>query len=679
MKEKNNLIIPALRAHMGDWVYYVTFLRMEQIADQIRIAQEIHTSKVLKKMIQRQITNRAKQISDYLTKQPQRFFNSLIVGVYGGSPDWYELKIGTNPLFDTDTFPRELEGILGILRLDGTQTLFAIDGQHRVEGIKQALDENDALRSEEVSVIFVAHRNDPVGLERTRRLFTTLNRYAKPVSKSEIVALDEDDIVAITTRELVENHPLFQEKISLSKTKAVAVRDNRSFTTIINLYDVLEILLRENLKGWAEFKRHRPDDSVISKFYAKSARFWDTMIEYFPPLYEIRESQPGEDVAGHYRHKQGGHLLFRPVGLAIVVSAIREAIDSGLTEQEAIKRVSSISMDLADAPWAGLLWDKTNQRMLSAKANTKVAKQLLYYLLGGDLALMKTSADALEREYAGLLNRAEFKLRFPRLVDDRLETIKRNTEHNRENSTSFQQNALEQGQVRNLLQLMKLRFKEPLQDEPYFRIFAVPTTLNPDAVPTQEKKIHTILRNPPIARYGGFGVRKATAIPSSTEGIRVANTWKDQEVTLLRNGFLELTTPLFNTQFQWYKQESKIPAGSNWLYPYAVCEYPVTFMMLVKAIYSVAGIDSQIHVQQEYHNLNGFLLVGRHPLNPLFGKLDHERCVYNSFEPIVSHQTVNPCFDADQVAYNLVKRVYASFGLSEELIPLFDENHHFTP
>ena len=92
----HELILPALRAHMGDWIYYVTFLRMDQIADKIHIAENIHSSNVLKDMIQHQVANRSRQISDYLLKQPQRFFNSLIVGVYGGSPDWYELKIGTN-------------------------------------------------------------------------------------------------------------------------------------------------------------------------------------------------------------------------------------------------------------------------------------------------------------------------------------------------------------------------------------------------------------------------------------------------------------------------------------------------------------------------------------------------------------------------------------------------------
>ncbi len=421
MKKINELIIPALKAHMGDWIYYVTFLRMDQIADQIHIAQEIHSSKVLKDMIQRQITNRAGQISDYLLKQPQRFFNSLIVGVYGGSPDWYELKVGPNRHPDVPELPSELDGILGILRLDGTQTLFAIDGQHRVQGIKQALEKNDEqvlekndkLEREEVSVIFVAHKNDPVGMERTRRLFTTLNRYAKPVSKSEIVALDEDDIIAITTRELVEKHPLFQEKISLSKTKAVAVKDNRNFTTIITLYDVLEILFR-TARGWTAFKRHRPEDSAIAEYYANSKQFWDTLIEHFPPLREILTSEPDKCIAGRYRNREGGHLLFRPVGLLIIAQVVRQAKDSGLSEKEAIKRISEVSMELTDKPWVGLLWDKINQRMISGTTPQKVAKQLLFYFIGGDLTDMKTDVEAVQREYAGLLNRDESEIKLHR-------------------------------------------------------------------------------------------------------------------------------------------------------------------------------------------------------------------------------------------------------------------------
>ena len=218
--------------------------------------------------------------------------------------------------------------------------------------------------------------------------------------------------------------------------------------------------------------------------------------------------------------------------------------------------------------------------------------------------------------------------------------------------------------------------KEAIVSAPYYRVLAESSTHH--AVRTEDSNIHKILRNPGNVRRTGFGFIGVKRIDSSPEGIKGVDAW-GYEVELSRNGSLGLQCPLSNTQFQWYKQESGIPSHSNWLYPYGVCEYPVTFMRLVKEIYQAARIDSQIYVQQEYHNLNGFLLVGRHPLNPLFGKLEHEQNVYRSFDPIVSQLTVNPCFEADQVAYDLVKPVYASFGLSEDLIPLFDANHNFTP
>ena len=211
---------------------------------------------------------------------------------------------------------------------------------------------------------------------------------------------------------------------------------------------------------------------------------------------------------------------------------------------------------------------------------------------------------------------------------------------------------------------------------PCYRIFAAPTTQN--VVRTEDSHIRNILQNPGKVRSTGFGFIGVKRVQSSPDGITGTDAW-GYEVELWRNGSLGLTTPLSNTQFQWYKAESGIPSHSNWLYPYGVCEYPVTFMRLVKEIYRTAGVDSQIHIRQEYHNLNGFLLVGRHPLNPLFGKLEHERRVYDSFDPIVSQLTVNPCFDADRVAYDLVKQVYASFGLDEDLIPLFDEKRNFVP
>ncbi|MGB9751716.1 MAG: hypothetical protein C0183_12370 [Roseiflexus castenholzii] len=399
-EKSDKIALPALRLRMGDWMYYVTFMSMRDIAERISVAEEIHVSKSLNELIQRQLTNRSKQIKDYLLSQPQRFFNALVIGVYGGSPDWYELDISNEKHRDLEQIP---EGVLGVLVLDGSEKLFAIDGQHRVVGIREAVKESRKIEDDEVSAIFVAHRNDYEGLERTRRLFTTLNRYAKPVSKQEIIALDEDDVVAIVTRHLVEKHPLFRDKVSLAKGKNIPINDKSNFTTIIALYDALDIFLKKD-RSWANFKKSRPDDGKIKDFYDKSSSFWDLMIKYFEPLKEMGNSKSGSDVASKYRRKDGGHLLFRPVGLLIVVRVIRHFIDSGLSLDDSVQRIAKIPMDLGGNPWVGLLWDATNQRMITASENQKVGVKLLFYATGGDLSRIGTNPEKLKKELAGIQN-----------------------------------------------------------------------------------------------------------------------------------------------------------------------------------------------------------------------------------------------------------------------------------
>lgn len=123
--------------------------------------------------------------------------------------------------------------------------VFPVDGQHRVEGIKSALKANPKLEDETITVIFIGHHNTREGKEKTRRIFSTLNRYAKPVSPGDILALDEDDIVAISTRELLENCPLFMNenvKIDKKSSKALADNDDKSFTSLITLYETNKII-----------------------------------------------------------------------------------------------------------------------------------------------------------------------------------------------------------------------------------------------------------------------------------------------------------------------------------------------------------------------------------------------------------------------------------------------------
>jgi DNA sulfur modification protein DndB len=214
---------------MGDWTYYTTTLTFGQVADFVsRIDNELHKSESLKDLIQRSITSNYLNIRDYILSQPSMFLNSLVLAVYDDYPDWREIEF---------RYEGEETYQMGLLEFPGHFKIFPVDGQHRVEGIKAALIEQPDLKDQRIASIFIGHINDEEGMQRSRRLFTTLNRYAKPVSLDDIIALDEDDLVAITTRYLLEEYDLFTgDRVVYAKQKGIPPNNHSAITSIITLY-----------------------------------------------------------------------------------------------------------------------------------------------------------------------------------------------------------------------------------------------------------------------------------------------------------------------------------------------------------------------------------------------------------------------------------------------------------
>ncbi|MDQ1352296.1 MAG: hypothetical protein QG657_2602 [Acidobacteriota bacterium] len=416
VKDKDKLFLPALRAFMGDWTYYSTIMKFKDISERVKIAKEIHESEKLRDFIQRQLTPRAKEISQYLITQPQRFFNSLIIGVYGGDPQWIELKIPDDRNILPE-FPISETGILGYLKLSGKEELFALDGQHRVEGIKGALKGNDGLCDEEISVIFIGHKSTPEGKERTRRLFTTLNRYAKPVNISEIIALDEDDIAAIITRDLIEEYPLFSnDRLSLTKSLSIPNSDKECFTNIVTLYKCICELLSGYLKkediieeSWNKFQKKRPPQEIIDKAKNFIIQLLNTIISNFPEISEylsLNDSEKNKVIK--YRNERGGHILFRPIGLLIFIRAIKAALEESMQLEETIRLLSRINTEIGKSPWEGLLWESAGKKMITTGENQKVAINLICYMIG-----LKTDVKKLKDDYASKLNKSSEEISLP--------------------------------------------------------------------------------------------------------------------------------------------------------------------------------------------------------------------------------------------------------------------------
>ena len=255
--------IPVIRGKIGDWIYYSGVMTFKQISENVTASiNDLYQTSCLGELLQRALTSNYESIRDYILKDNERFFNAVILAIYDGDPQWLEVEFYEEESEYTN---------VGFLQFSGKEIIFPVDGQHRVAGITAAISNNPDLGFEQVPVIFIAHSNDDGGMKKTRKLFSTLNRRAKPVGQNENIALDEDDVSSIITRELVQRFPLCMgDNITNSLGKQIPNTNEAAFTSLITLYQCVELLIKHKLKEcgikgkkYAEYKLYRPKEEMI--------------------------------------------------------------------------------------------------------------------------------------------------------------------------------------------------------------------------------------------------------------------------------------------------------------------------------------------------------------------------------------------------------------------------------
>lgn len=383
--------IPAIKSSIGDWTYYTTSLTFRQIVQMVdKMSDEIYQSSSLKEALQRSITENYKNIEQYIISQDERFFNSIVLAMYDGEPKWIQVDLE----LDEEIFHN-----VGFLKLNGEEHIFPVDGQHRVEGIKAVLvdEENrNRLQEEKIPVVFIGHKTTEIGMQRSRRLFNTLNRYAKPVSQSDIVILDEDDTSAITTRFLIEDSirvNLFKgDRLDDSLQKAINKANKTSFTSLIAFYECNEAIQKyyfnniffgteayKNYKdkyysnkakkiNFKDFKRYRPDKSILDDFMVFTENYWTLFEESFTFINEYLLSEE-EFPAYHYRRAEiGGNILFRPIGIVPFVEATLKALEKvqHLNMENIFSTFAKmVEFSLSEKPWRNVVWSSQDYTMLT--------------------------------------------------------------------------------------------------------------------------------------------------------------------------------------------------------------------------------------------------------------------------------------------------------------------------
>ena len=159
--------------------------------------------------------------------------------------------------------------------------------------MKEAIKENAKLGDDEVSLVVVAHKATRAGCNGRGAYLQRSTKPAVPVGKGEIIALDENDVMAIVTRHLVEDDKTFGDDRIKFHRRTIWPWMRPKLTTIGNLYDVLKVVFVKcgSAKNVQELQTIRPSDKAIDDYIDLAKRFFDGLASQFKELNESISAQ----------------------------------------------------------------------------------------------------------------------------------------------------------------------------------------------------------------------------------------------------------------------------------------------------------------------------------------------------------------------------------------------------
>lgn len=413
-------LYPALRASMGNRDYYIVKMQMKDLVKEVGFASEIYANKTLDDAIQRELNEGRvkKEIVKYLGLRPDRFFSSIVVAALDGNPTFSPVEITDDPRFALLKVAN-FDEAFGVLTFDGGQRYFALDGQHRLKAIKTLIDQKEeslpeipeGFLNEEISVIMIVRQEEDEAefMKNYRRIFSSLNRYAKPTNQDTNIIMDEDDAIAILSRRLLNEDDFFawSGKPGTSpkvKTKGKNINPGEPyFTSLQTLYYMNERLLKTPTRETMGFmtkesKQFRLPEDELDSLFEELKMYWHAILDEVDVLKNDPIKMRGHDDDP----KQEGltdHLLFRPIGQEMFADVVRILLNRRLPDSDSpnlsdvracISVMANINWSLHEPPWEGLLLirnpknDKWQMRNEERKEAVAVAKRIIMLQTGLD-------------------------------------------------------------------------------------------------------------------------------------------------------------------------------------------------------------------------------------------------------------------------------------------------------
>ena len=392
----------ALTTHMGMNRSYLLSVPMRWVAQNVRFASELPVFKDHKKdhkediapinahtmeFIQQRRPDWRRQIpmTTYLVTRKYRKFPTLLLVAY---QDWtYDKnseKWGPHGEAMEETINAQpLDSNTAYVSLDiGGTSYFALDGQHRLMGIKGLHDLLDGRLSKKKEDGTVTSTNnitldelrdfcekkrvklpnnidsimdEQIGLEimpavmqgetltgaisRLRNVFVDVNQNARRLEKGELALLDENNGFSILAREMMVSHLLFEGEKRVEAKSAQLNEKSEKYTTLQSLVEIAyEYLSQFYVYEFIQWKDEildikgaglwRPTDEDLKKGREQLEEYFDE-IGKLPSHKEMIQGEPVSYLRGKkWRDREGrdhegrDHVLFRPIAQMALAEAV---------------------------------------------------------------------------------------------------------------------------------------------------------------------------------------------------------------------------------------------------------------------------------------------------------------------------------------------------------------------
>lgn len=297
------------------------------------------------------------------------------------SPEWVD-GVATRDSIEIEEIASQFHKVLWRAPKQGEHRIYALDGQHRVVGVKAALkmirdgfiqekrktgeviprrtqhledwfyaiddDGTLARQSQRLHLESVGVKLVPAvirgetweqAIQRLASIFKAFNNTSVRISDGAMAAMDHEDGFAMTAKRVWKSHSFLKDDTTLSRPRRISPTHNTisakstTFTTLATLKRMAVFLLEGNpdFAAWYRVTKRNvmgqpPSDADVAAASEVFGQFWDgiagipSISEIEPPLLKSVVSKRA--FPSEDDPEAEGHMLFRPIGQQALARAI---------------------------------------------------------------------------------------------------------------------------------------------------------------------------------------------------------------------------------------------------------------------------------------------------------------------------------------------------------------------